>query len=187
MDARIRFASGKEFAMTTQALIIIDMLNDFIHPEGALYCGKGAEEIVPVIYDQLERCRKDGDAVIYLQDSHATDDKEFEKFPPHCVTGTWGNRIIDALAPADGEHVIAKTRYSGFYGTDLDQVLTQMKPDRVIVAGVCTSICVMDTVGGLVNRDFAVSVPANAVADFDSEAHMFSLKRMEKIYGAQIV
>lgn len=173
--------------MDTQALIIIDMVNDFIHPDGALYCGKRAEKIVPVISEQLERCRKAGDAVIYLQDSHAANDKEFEKFPSHCVTGTWGNRIIDALEPANDERVLAKTRYSGFYGTDLDRVLTQLKPNRVIVVGVCTSICVMDTVGGLVNRDYSVSVPANAVADFDSEAHIFSLKRMEKIYGAQIV
>ncbi len=173
--------------MATQALIIVDMLNDFIHPDGALYCGRRAEEIVPAVIGRLEQCRKAGDAVIYLQDSHTADDKEFEKFPPHCVTGTWGNRIIDALEPADGDLVIAKRRYSGFYGTDLDKVLTQLNPNRVIVVGVCTSICVMDTVGGLVNRDYSVSVPANAVADFDSEAHMFSLKRMEKIYGARIV
>lgn len=173
--------------MAARALIIVDMLNDFIHPDGVLYCGKPAEEIVPEISRRLQRCRKAGDAVIYLQDSHTADDNEFEKFPPHCVTGTWGNRIIDALEPADDEPVIAKTRYSGFYGTDLDRVLAQLKPSRVIVVGVCTSICVMDTVGGLVNRDYSVTVPANAVADFDREAHMFSLKRMEKIYGAQIV
>lgn len=173
--------------MAAQALIIVDMLNDFIHPDGALYCGKRAEDIVPAIIGQLEQFRKAGDAVIYLQDSHTADDKEFEKFPPHCLTGTWGNRIIDPLKPADGERVIAKTRYSGFYGTDLDRVLTQIKPNQVIVVGVCTSICVMDTVGGLVNRDYSVSVPANVVADFDREAHVFSLKRMGKIYGAQIV
>jgi nicotinamidase-related amidase len=173
--------------MATQTLIIVDMLNDFIHPDGALYCGKSAQEIVPVIARRLEQCRKAGDTVIYLQDSHTADDKEFEKFPPHCVAGTWGNRVIDALKPDDGERIIAKTRYSGFYGTDLDRVLTQLRPNRVIVVGVCTSICVMDTVGDLVNRDYSVTVPANAVADFDREAHMFSLKRMEKIYGAQIV
>ena len=82
--------------------------------------------------------------------------------------------------------VIAKTRYSGFYGTNLGQVLVQLRPAQVTVVGVCTSICVMDTVGGLVNRDYSAVVPANAVADFDMEAHMFSLKRMEKLYGAHI-
>jgi nicotinamidase-related amidase len=45
----------------------------------------------------------------------------------------------------------------------------------------------MDTVGGLVNRDYTVRVIADAVADFDAESHIFSLKRMEKIYGAHIV
>jgi nicotinamidase/pyrazinamidase len=44
----------------------------------------------------------------------------------------------------------------------------------------------MDTVGGLVNRDYKVKVPIKGVADFDPEAHRFSLKRMEKIYGANV-
>ncbi len=173
--------------MAPQALIVVDMPNDFIHPDGALYCGKDAEGIGPVISERIDRSREAGDAIIYLQDSHSQDDKEFEKFPPHCVTGTWGNQIIEALTPAENDYVIAKTRYSGFYGTDLDRLLAKLNPDRVTVVGVCTSICVMDTVGGLVNRDYAVSVPTDAVADFDAEAHLFSIKRMEKIYGATIV
>lgn len=173
--------------MGTNAIIVIDMLNDFIHPDGVLYCGQSAERIVPVISRLLHHSRSEGDAVIYLQDSHAADDKEFEKFPPHCVAGTWGSRIIESLEPESGDRIIAKTRYSGFYGTDLEQILKQVSPDPVTVAGVCTSICVMDTVGGLVNRDYTVRVPADAVADFDAESHIFSLKRMEKIYGARIV
>jgi nicotinamidase-related amidase len=173
--------------MTARALIIVDMLNDFIHPDGALYCGKDAEQIVPVISRQLDQCRKAGDAVIYLQDSHAPDDKEFDLFPVHAVAGTWGHRMVDVLQPAEGEHLIAKRRFNGFFGTDLEYLLTQLKPERVIVVGVCTSICVMDTVGGLANRDYSVIVPADAVADFDGEAHTFSLKRMQKIYGAQVV
>jgi len=44
----------------------------------------------------------------------------------------------------------------------------------------------MDTVGGLVNRDYKVTVPVNGVADFDPEAHQFSLKRMKQIYGASV-
>jgi len=55
------------------------------------------------------------------------------------------------------------------------------------VVGVCTSICVMDTVGGLVDRDYAPIVPVRGVADFDPEAHEFALKRMKKIYGARIL
>lgn len=124
--------------------------------------------------------------MVYLQDAHAPDDLEFEKFPRHCVAGTWGSQVIDDLAPLPAERVIPKTRYSGFYGTDLDAVLSADRPDAVEVVGVCTSICVMDTVGGLANRDYAIRVPRAGVADFDDQAHQFSLQRMQRLYGALV-
>lgn len=173
--------------MNTKALIIVDMLNDFIDPEGVLYCGEAALDIVPHIKKRLDSFRKTEHPVIFLQDAHAPDDKEFAKFPPHCIAGTWGGQIIDALAPRPGEHVLPKTRYSGFYGTSLDRLLSELQPRRVDVVGVCTSICVMDTVGGLVNRDYPVRVRQDEVADFDRQAHAHALERMAKIYGAEVI
>ncbi|MBW2406978.1 MAG: cysteine hydrolase [Deltaproteobacteria bacterium] len=172
--------------MSTKALIIVDMLNDFVDEKGALYCGDTARSIIPFIQERLQAYRHRKDHVIYLQDSHDEDDKEFEKFPKHSVMGTWGCEIIPELLPQDGETVIPKKRYSGFYGTDLDNVLKTVGVNDIEVVGVCTSICVMDTVGGLANRDYNVKVPIKGVADFDSEMHQFSLKRMEKIYGADV-
>ena len=173
--------------MSSNALIIVDMLNDFVRPEGALYCGETAPAIVPYIRQRLERYRNANDAVLYLQDAHAVDDKEFDRFPPHCVVDTWGSQIIDELTPRTSETVFPKTRYSGFYKTDLGKALEMIAAQRVEVVGVCTSICVMDTVGGLANRDLAVVVPREGVADFDKDAHRFSLRRMKKIYGADIL
>jgi nicotinamidase/pyrazinamidase len=172
--------------MAKRVLIIIDMLNDFIRSEGALYCGPSAQAIVPFIKERLDDFRRSGDPVVFLQDAHAPNDKEFERFPRHCVAGTWGSRIIDELAPREGEMVISKTRYSGFYDTDLDRILSEIQPGIVEVVGVCTSICVMDTVGGLANRDYAVRVPETGVADFDATFHDFALKRMKQLYGADI-
>lgn len=173
--------------MTKKALIIIDMLNDFVDESGALYCGKPVRDIIGFIQKRLEVYRKAGDPVIYLQDSHTPDDKEFDLFPPHGVRGTWGAEIIDELAPQAGEFVLPKTRFSGFYGTSLEKVLKDAGAVEVEVVGVCTSICVMDTVGGLVDRDYTPIVPVRGVADFDPEAHEFALKRMQKIYGARIL
>jgi nicotinamidase-related amidase len=172
--------------MIKAALIVVDMLNDFIDEKGALYCGQDAQKIVPFVRLRLEAHRRAGSLVVYLQDAHAKDDREFKKFPPHCVAGTWGSQIIDALAPQSGERVLPKTRYSGFYGTDLEKILSAHGPEEVEVVGVCTSICVMDTVGGLANRDYQTIVPCNGVADFDAEAHSHALKRMERLYGATI-
>ena len=172
--------------MSKKALIISDMLNDFVDEKGALYCGNTARSIIPFIQERLTSYRNRKDFVIYLQDSHDEDDKEFEKFPKHSVAGTWGCEVIPELSPLAGEKVIPKKRYSGFYGTDLENVLKSADVDEVEVVGVCTSICVMDTVGGLANRDYNITVPVKGVADFDPEMHQFSLKRMEKIYGADV-
>jgi len=172
--------------MPKKALIIVDMLNDFVDEKGALYCGDTARSIIPFIQKTLLSYRNRKDLVIYLQDSHDEDDKEFEKFPKHCVAGTWGCEVIPELLPQAGETMIPKKRYSGFYGTDLEHVLISAGIDDVEVVGVCTSICVMDTVGGLANRDYNITVPVKGVADFDPEMHQFSLKRMEKIYGADV-
>jgi nicotinamidase-related amidase len=108
-------------------------------------------------------------------------------FPKHCVKGTRGAEIIDELSVKENDIIISKTRYSGFYDTNLDKVLKDKKIEEVEVVGVCTSICVMDTVGDLRNRDYPVIVRKDGVADFDEEAHLFSLKRMEKIYGAKVL
>ena len=172
--------------MAGQALIVVDMLNDFIEEGGALDCGPAARAIVSVVRQRIDAFRRAGGPVIFLCDAHAPDDREFEKFPRHCVAGTRGARIIAELAPQSGEAVIAKTRYSGFYGTDLERVLAAAGVETVEVVGVCTSICIMDTVGGLANRDYRIRVPADGVADFDPQMHAFALKRMKQLYGAEV-
>ncbi len=172
--------------MIKKALIVVDMLNDFLDKNGALYCGPSARKIIPFVRKRLKKHRQAGSLVVFLQDTHAKDDLEFEKFPPHCIAGSWGSRILDDLAPRSEERILTKTRYSGFYGTDLEAILAANSPYDVEVVGVCTSICVMDTVGGLANRDYRIVVPQAGVADFDAEAHHFALQRMDRLYGATI-
>jgi len=91
------------------------------------------------------------------------------------------------LAPLAGKPVVNKKRYSGFYGTDLEKILLENEIGAVEVVGVWSSICVMDTVAGLANRDYPISVPVKGVADFDAEFHEFALKRMAQLCGARII
>ncbi|ROR03546.1 cysteine hydrolase family protein [Desulfosoma caldarium] len=172
--------------MARKALLVIDMLNDFLDPRGALYCGETARAIIPTVGQLMEDFAKNGDMVVMVQDAHAQDDPEFKMFAPHAVRGTWGGAVIPELPQISGAIKIEKTRYSAFFGTDLDRILKEYAPEEVWVVGVCTSICVMDTVGDLRNRDYAVVVPSQAVADFDPEFHAFALKRMERVYGAVV-
>jgi nicotinamidase-related amidase len=175
----------------TKILIVVDMLNDFLKPDGKLYCGPTAEAIIPAVVKKVDEYMKNGDDIIFLADAHAKDDLEFEKFPEHCVAGTPGSFVIDELGESledyDNSYLVEKTRYSGFYKTDLDGILNYKAPDLVEVVGICTSICVMDTVGGLANRDIKVNVYKDMVADFDPEMHEMALKRMETLYGVNMI
>ena len=86
-----------------------------------------------------------------------------------------------------GENLVPKNRYSGFFNTDLEQRLADLQPDKVIVCGVCTDICVLHTTSDARNRDYAVEVPADCVATFDPDAHTWALGHLEKILGAKVV
>ena len=167
------------------ALLVVDMLVGFLEEGHNLYCGD-CRKIVPNVQRLIEREEAAGSAVFFVCDSHDSDDLEFQVFPEHCVKGTEEARIIPELAGYGGV-VISKRRYSGFFGTDLQERLAELKPDKVIVCGVCTDICVMHTVADARNRDYSVEVPVDCVATFDPGAHESSLKHMESILGARLV
>jgi nicotinamidase/pyrazinamidase len=169
-----------------KTLLVIDMLKDFIEKSGALYCGDNSRRIIPFVKQKIEEFHRSGGLVIFIKDSHHGDDPEFKMFPPHCVKGTRGAEIVEELPVEAGDVIIEKARYSAFYGTSLDKSLKDWAITEVHVVGVCTSICVMDTVGELRNRDYPVIVYKDGVADFDPRAHRFSLRRMEKVYGAKV-
>lgn len=162
------------------------MLKGFLEDGHALYCGDSSRKIIPNVRRLLERERAQGSHLIFLCDSHAPDDKEFEMFPPHCVRGTDEAEIIPELADL-AQEVMPKSRYSGFFGTPLETRLLELAPEKVTVCGVCTNICVLHTVADARNRDYTVEVPTDCVAAFDEEAHRFALQHMEKILGARLV
>jgi nicotinamidase-related amidase len=170
-----------------KALIIVDMLNDFVREDGALYCGQTSKDIISHIQAKLVNNRKDNNLIIYLQDCHDLHDLEFDRFPPHAIVDTPGNEVISELAPEKGDTIIKKKRYSGFYKTNLDTILKKNKISVVEIVGVCTSICIMDTVGGLANRDIKTIIPFPCVADFDQDMHKMALKRMRTLYGSAIM
>ncbi|MDA8064999.1 MAG: cysteine hydrolase [Thermaerobacter sp.] len=173
--------------MTGRALVVVDMLRDFVEEGGALDCGPSAREILPRVAQELARARREGDLVIYLADHHRPDDPEFAMFPPHCIAGTRGAQVVDDLAPQAGEWLIPKRRYSGFFATQLDLVLREAGVRELTLTGVCSNICVLYTAADARNRGYAVRVVREGVASFDPEAHRFALGELERTLGATLV
>ncbi len=169
-----------------EALLILDMLNDFIDEAGSLLV-PGASRIVPRIRELIEGARAAGVPVIYVCDTHRPDDAEFEHWPPHGVEGSWGGKVVDELAPLPGDHIVHKRRYSAFFGTDLELTLSEMGVRRVLLAGVLTNICVWVTAYDASMRNFDVTVFRDAVASFSEETDAFVLSQLEQVMQADIV
>src|SRR5438093_2287451 len=100
-----------------RALVVVDMIEDFVHEGGALYCGPSMARIIPVIQKEIARAHAAAEPVMYLTDNHLPGDAEFQIFPPHALAGTKGAEIVPELAPEKSDVVIPKRRYSGFFGT----------------------------------------------------------------------
>jgi nicotinamidase-related amidase len=168
------------------ALLIVDMVRGFLEPGHPLYCGDESRLLIPAIHNLADRELSRGGHLLFLCDNHAPDDLEFRIFPPHCIRGTEEAEVISELRDLPGA-TIPKTRYSAFHGTTLDEHLGRLKPERLVIAGVCTDICVLYTAEDARNRDFDVAVPANCVASFDPGEHAHALNRMERILGVTVV
>lgn len=145
------------------AVLVVDMLRGFLEDGHPLYAGAEARSIIPNIKNLLEKELARGASVFFLCDRHAPDDLEFKMFPPHCIAGSTEAEVIPELAGYPAE-TIPKRRFSGFFSTDLEEKLKKLNPEKVIICGVLTNICVLHTTADARNRDYTVEVPADCVA-----------------------
>ena len=172
----------------SNVVLVVDMVRGFLEPGHNLYCGDDSRKIISSVRDLLKREIEAGSHALFISDHHDPDDLEFQVFPVHCVKGTEEPEVIPELAEfVNDSNRVPKNRYSGFYNTDLAQRLVRLKPDKLIVCGVCTDICVLHTTSDARNRDYPVEVPADCVATFDPDAHRWALRHLQKILGAKVV
>lgn len=169
-----------------KALIIVDMLKDFVYDWGALRIN-GAKDIIPYIQELKAQFKKEKWPVIYLADSHDKFDKEFEIWPPHCVEGTAGAEVVDELKPDNDDIVIKKKTYSGFFKTDLEETLKKLKVDEVYIVGVATNICVHYTASDAVLRGYKVVIPWIGTKGITEEDEAYMKKHFENVLKVKII
>ncbi len=170
-----------------KALIVIDMLNDFV--TGVLANKADAERIVPQIKRLIDYARGRPDwLVVYSNDAHRADDREIAVWGKHAMAGTRGADVIDALAPVGADHEIVSPKrfYGAFDGTDLEEVFARYGVDEVVLTGQHTHCCVRHTAYGAFMRDYKIKVPADAVCVFPGVDQDAALEYLKTIYGAEI-
>ncbi len=175
-------------ARNREALLIIDMLNDFVL-EGAPLEVPETRKIIHNIKREIEKAKAEKRPVIYVCDTHKPDDKEFSRFgwPSHAVKGTKGAHVVDELKPQKKDIVIPKTTYSGFYKTKLDRVLKHLKVQGLRLTGCVTHICIMFTASDAVLRGYKVAVVEDGVAGLSKDDHDAALRIMKNVMGVTIV
>ena len=168
-----------------KALVVIDMLDDFVH--GALANAR-ALEIVPPLQELLRHAREEGWVVVFANDAHEPGDPELRVWGEHAMAGTPGARVIAELEPVPGERelVVGKRVYGAFDGTDLDERLRALGVDEVVLTGQHTHICVRHTAYGALIRGYAITVPRDAVCGFPGIDEQEALAYLRTVYGATI-
>lgn len=171
------------------AVIIIDMLNDFVTGKLA---NDRAKHIVPNLKRLIEAARKSNVPVIYSNDAHYPQDWEVtQKWGEHAIKGTKGAEVIPELAPTKKDHIIEKRTYSSFYETDLDPILKRLYKGKgvktVILGGMHTHICIRHMAADAFFRGYHIIIAKDSVEAFTQEDHEQGLKYLENIYNAKIM
>ncbi|OKO74173.1 isochorismatase family cysteine hydrolase [Bradyrhizobium sp. NAS96.2] len=156
-------------------MIVVDMQNDFV-AEGAKLRSAQAAAMVPLLAQTLKACRDKGIRVIYTAHVHRRDGSDMglydDLYAPiadrsSLVDGTAGVEIFNDLAPAPGEHVIKKHRYSAFFATDLDLILREWGITTVIISGTTTENCCHATARDAMFHNYKVVFLSDATGTFD--------------------
>ncbi|MBI2756787.1 MAG: cysteine hydrolase [Chloroflexi bacterium] len=179
------------------ALLVIDMQNDYIHPEGVAG-RRGADlttvrEMVPRVQGLVGAARTAGVPVVYTRNWHSavTDSEPWLErsrrslLPGEAragLAGTWGADWY-GVEPAPGETVINKFRYDAFLGTNLEFVLRAAGIRTVVCCGTATNVCVESTARAAHMRDYYLVVADDCCAATDLALHRATLLNIQRHFG----
>ncbi|GAB3599869.1 cysteine hydrolase family protein [Microbacterium tumbae] len=192
--------SDARFLPEKAALIVVDVQNDFCHPEG-VSAQKGndvsaAVEMAPRLQTLIARAREEGMKVVFIQTTHdltvdspvwntRAGDVDVRPYQPNCATGTWGADFY-VVDPLPGENVVVKHRYSAFAGTDLDVVLRTAGIESLLFTGVATNVCVESTLRDGLFLDYHVSLVEDCCAAYAPELHAGTVRNVQSTFGAVV-
>ena len=187
--------------MKNSALIVVDMLYDFI--DGSLACLNAENAVKETLRFIDSRTKGQGGEeheildtfpILFIRDHHPADHSSFKEqggiWPSHCVAGSHGGEIHEDLKPYVKEELTfdkgqerSKEQYSGFEGINsadqsLGEVLELLDATDVFVCGIATEYCVRNTCEDLLKAGFNVHLLSDSLAYVDHEGDEKALREM---------
>lgn len=181
--------------MSKKALILIDFINEIVHPDGKL-AGKGYPDFIKenntkeALGGLLEKFRANGDLIIHVGVGFLPNYKDHPSKSPlfgaakkfgALNSAEWGCEFVDYATPTDDEAVVRKTRVSAFHNTNLETILRANAIDALFIAGCATDLAVQSAVRDAHDRDYDVTVVLDACAAANADDHKLSIEVMKKI------
>ncbi len=164
-------------------LLIVDLQNDFCHPQGAYARGGQANADIAALPERVlpvaEALRGKGGWIVSTQFTLVPGKRGEPFISPHLkklrpflgkgdfAPGSWGNSLIDTLQPAD--LVVEKVAYSAFYMTRMEWVLRKAGIETLIVCGIVTNGGVASTLRDAHVRDFSTMLLTDGCAAFSRQ------------------
>jgi nicotinamidase-related amidase len=192
---------GAAAPVAGSALLLVDLQNDFLHPDGAYARGGAASDHlsaaarrvvplvevaraagVPVVVSRFTLHRGRGGVPLIAPHLH-----RLRPFlgPGDFEPGSWGHATVDEVGPPDA--AVDKVAYSAFAHTHLDWWLRRVGVEHLVVAGIVTNGGVASTVRDAHVRDYEVSVLGDGCGAFDPSVHEATLTSLGSVVGVRDV
>jgi nicotinamidase-related amidase len=160
-----------------RAIVILDMINDFAHVEGARY-EVSTQDIIPFIQGEVQYFRERMRPVIFCNNStgYGQGDNNVQDF---------GCQVIQALSPRNGEISIKKNRPNAFFKTDLVDILLSLKVGKLTIVGVFSHTSILMTAAAALDYGFDVVVPETCICADNAQDHIASLRLINRWLRSQ--
>ena len=176
----------------TSAFFVCDMQNDFVHEDGAFVKRFGKvqpdpDAIAPSISKVLQVAREMGIRVIYTRVVNRPDgvgqSVRLSRKMGALMEGSWGAEVIKELAPRDDEFVVAKWRFSPFFGTSLETVLRGFGVKTIVLSGVHTNGVIDSSARDAEYRDLDIVVLRDCCGAATVALHEAHLETIRASFG----
>ncbi len=164
------------------ALLLIDVINDFDHDDGDRLLASFRERLTG-LRRLIGRSRSAGLPVIYANDMLGCWDSDAPGLVRRAAAGRGGD-VMRELTPADSDRVVLKPRYSAFDHTPLVLLLRELEIERLLLAGAATERCLVQSAIDARELGFKVTIVADACAAVDEELEQLSFEYARRVVGA---
>jgi nicotinamidase-related amidase len=171
---------------TSDALIVVDMLNTYEHPDGE----RLAEEVagrIDAMTDAIANAREADMEVLYVNDHYGDWSSDRSRLTDYVLDRVPRRELVEPILPGDDDPLVLKARHSIFFQTPLEYLLGELETTRITLVGQVTEQCILYSALDAYVRHLDIRVVKDAVAPIDEELGDAALRMMERNMHTELI